>query len=254
MKPSEVVVLVGELTSGDVAGADVECCTGVLHGLTRLIAWAEATKITVAQRLNELAAESPAIFPEDVVAKATRVSLGQGMQSFKRAAAIEALPEFGPALADGDVSAAHIDLIANAVTKLNPAEREQFAERGEFLAGVAARSTPDEFARTVRTEMMRCQRGDGLEVLRRQKKATNLKSWVDKVTGMWCLRGEFDPETGARLHARLTRTIEKLFHDSTPDTAPADPLEKQNHLRALALVALIDGTGAGAGAGAKPGG
>jgi Domain of unknown function (DUF222) len=165
------------------------------------------------------------------------------MQPFKRGAAIDALPEFGQALADGDISAAHVDVIVNAVTKLEPAEQARFAERSEFLARIAARSTPDEFARTVRLEMLRCQHGDGLDTLRRQKKATHLKSWVDKITGMWCLHGEFDPETGARLHTRLTRTIETLFHDQTPDTTPTDPADKQNHLRALALVALIDGTG-----------
>lgn len=244
MKWSGIVSLVGSLTAVDVSVGDVECCTRVLHDLTRLVAWAEAGKVEVAQRLAVLAAMSPEIFPEHVVAKATRVSLGQAMQPFKRAEAIEAMPAFGEALADGALSAAHVDLVANAVTKLDTDERERFAERGEFLAGVATRSTPGEFARTVRTEMLRCQRGDDLDVLRRQKKAAYLKTWVDQTSGMWCLHGEFDPETGARLHTRLTRTVEKLFHDTTPDTAPPDPLDKQHHLRALALVALIDGAGA----------
>ena len=52
--------------------------------------------------------------------------------------------------------------------------------------------------------------------LRQQKQATYLKTWVDQTSGMWCIRGEFDPETGARLHNRLTATVEKLFHDATP--------------------------------------
>jgi len=64
---------------------------------------------------------------------------------------------------------------------------------------------------------------------------------------MWCIRGEFDPETGGRLHNRLVARVDKLFHDASPDTAPSDPLQKQHHLRALALIALIDGTGAKAG-------
>jgi hypothetical protein len=70
-----------------------------------------------------------------------------------------------------------------------------------------------------------------------------LKTWVDQVTGMWCVKGEFDPETGARLHQRITSTVEKLFHDAPPDTAPVDAMLKQDHLRALALVALVDGVG-----------
>jgi hypothetical protein len=34
-----------------------------------------------------------------------------------------------------------------------------------------------------------------------------------------------------------------LFHDTQPDTCPDDPLAKQHHLRALALVALTSGGG-----------
>ncbi len=243
MTSSEIVALVRELTSVEVAGGDVECCTRVLHDLSRLIAWAEARKITVASRLSELAVASPAIFSEHVVATATRVSLGQAMQPFTRGSAITVMPSLGEALADGAVSAAHVDVIAHAVTKLDRDELDRFAGRGQILTEIAQRSTPGEFAQTVRTEVLRGQRGNGLEVLRRQKKATYLKTWVDNVTGMWCLHGELDPETGTRLHTRITRTIEKLFHDTTPDTTPTDPIDKQHHLRALALVALIDGTG-----------
>jgi hypothetical protein len=158
------------------------------------------------------------------------------------------MPEFAAALADGAVSVGHVDVITHAVNKLDPADRDRFAARSEFLAGVAERSTVGEFARTVRLELLRTQHDDGLERLARQKRDTYLKTWVDPVTGMWCLRGEFDPETGATLANRLAKTIEKLFHDHTPDTAPTDPLDKQHHLRALALAALATGTGSGAAA------
>ena len=244
MKTSDVVSLVGELTSVDVATSDVECCTQVLRGLSRLIAWAEAGKLGVAQRLAALSVGSPEIFPEHIVATATNVSLGQALQPFKRATAVETLPQFGSALADGAVSVAHVDVVATAIGNLEAAEQQQFAARGDFLAAVAERSTPGEFARTVRTEMLRIQRGDGLETMRRQQRATYLKTWVDQASGMWCMHGEFDPETGARIHSRLTRTIEGLFSDTTPVTAPADPIAKQHHLRALALGALVDGKGA----------
>ena len=202
MKSSEVAELVRQLTSVDIATADVERCTKVLHGLSRVVAWAEARKIGVARQLAALAVESPEISPEHVVATATRVSLGQAMEPFKRATTIEALPEFGEALVDGLVSAAHVDVVASAFAKLDDDGQRRFATRGEFLADVARRTTPGEFARTVRAEVLRTQRGDGLERLRRQQQATYLKTWVDQASGMWCLHGEFDPETGARLHNR----------------------------------------------------
>lgn len=244
MKSPDAISLVTRLAAVDVRVGDVECCTEVLQLLSRLIAWAEAGKVSVAERLAELATATPAIFPEHVVATATNVSLGQALQPFKRAAAIETLPQFGPALSDGDVSIAHVDVIATAIGKLDSGEQQRLAARGDFLAAVAERTTPGEFARTVRTEILRIQRGDGLDTLARQQRATYLKTWVDHASGMWCLHGEFDPETGARIHSRLIRTIEKLFHDTAPDTAPNDPIAKQHHLRALALGALVEGNGA----------
>ncbi len=60
---------------------------------------------------------------------------------------------------------------------------------------------------------------------------------------MWCLRGEFDPETGLILDGRLRAMVDTLFHDTVPETCPTDPVLKQQHLRALALVALSDGRG-----------
>ncbi len=247
MNEREIVELVNQLAATDISRASVDSCTEVLQGLCRVVAWAEAHKITIAQRLAALAAESPAVSPEHVLANATRVSLGEALQPFKRGAAIDALPQFGDALADGAISVAHVDVLAGPVKKLGGDDRQRFLARGDFLTGVAQRSTPGEFARSVHAEVLRSQRGDGLERLRRQKQNTFLKTWTDQTSGMFCIRGEFDPETGATLHNRLTRTIEKLFHDSTPDTAPSDPIDKQHHPRALALVALTDGTGAAPG-------
>jgi hypothetical protein len=239
--------LLEQLAGVTIGCADTHSCKAVLQSVERLIAWAEAVKVTVAARLSELARLRPEISPEHTVADATRVSLGRANEPFRRAAAVEAMPAFGQALAGGDVSVAHVDVVATALGKLHGQDRERFEAREDFLLGVAGHATPGEFARTVRAEVIRCRREDGINRLMRQKQATRLSTWVDQTTGMYHLRGEFDPETGARLHNRLHATMEKLFHGATPDTSPRDPLEKQQHLRALSLVALVDGEGAAAG-------
>jgi hypothetical protein len=247
MSSAPAIDLITEIVATDLEAADTESCRAVLHGLTRLIAWAEATKLAVADRLNALHAASAGVDPGQVVADATRVSLTQALQPFQRAETTKAMPMFGKALAGGDVSTAHIDVLTTALGKLDKPGRDRFVSREGFLADVAVRATPTEFARTVRAEVVRSQRGDGIDRLQQQKRATLLKTWVDQGTGMWCVKGEFDPETGARLHQRIISTVEKLFHDATPDTAPIDAMAKQDHLRALALVALVDGVGATAG-------
>ncbi len=130
---------------------------------------------------------------------------------------------------------------ARALRPLTAEQRDRLAERGNVLALAASQLPRDDFARTVRAEIRRIDNDDGIDRLQRQRRNTSLRTWIDRDSGMWCLHGEFDPETGALLDGRLRRTIEALFHDQQPDTCPTDALLKQHHLRALALVALTSG-------------
>ncbi|MBI4935214.1 MAG: DUF222 domain-containing protein [Actinobacteria bacterium] len=61
---------------------------------------------------------------------------------------------------------------------------------------------------------------------------------------MWNLAGRFDAVRGTELEGRIRNMIETLFHDATPDDAPKDPWERQDHLAALALLAISEGNGA----------
>ncbi len=54
-------------------------------------------------------------------------------------------------------------------------------------------------------------------------------------------RKGFDTVTGLTLDAALRSAIEARFAESTPASCPSDPLEKQQHLRALAFAALVRG-------------
>jgi hypothetical protein len=53
----------------------------------------------------------------------------------------------------------------------------------------------------------------------------------------------WDPETMVRLENRLDAQVHTMFHDRLPDGCPSDLLEKQAYLRALALLALLNGEG-----------
>jgi hypothetical protein len=211
--------------------------------LNVLRSWVESRSIAVTGRLNALVAEEPGIFPEQIVADATRVPLAQALQPFKRADAVELLPAFGVALEAGAVNVDHLTVLTRSVAALDAQTRMRLAERNQYLTEVAARANSVEFARTLRDEIRRARHDDGIDRLQQQRRNTRLRTWVDHETGMWCLRGEFDPETGAILDTRLRNAVESLFHDATPDTCPTDLYEKQHHLRALALVTLTAGTG-----------
>ena len=77
-------------------------CRVLRRGATRSLSIDRVGRISTRLRSpngwRSLAAESPAIFPEHVVAESTRVSLGQALEPFKRASTIEAFPCFGDAL------------------------------------------------------------------------------------------------------------------------------------------------------------
>jgi hypothetical protein len=194
--------------------------------------------------LSELAVESPSMFPERLAADAARSTLNEASRNFERAATTAAIPQLGDVLALGDASAGHVDVVSRALRQLSPGQRDRLAERGDVLALAATQLPRDEFARTVRDEVRRIHTDDGIDRLQQQRRNTSLRTWTDRDTGMWCLRGEFDPETGALLAARLRTTVEALFHDTQPDTCPTDPLAKHNHLQALALDAITHGRGA----------
>jgi hypothetical protein len=245
MNSRQYAELVKQLEDANLAVSDTAQCSSLLARLNSLRSWIESCSLAVTQRLNQLTVETPGIFPEQIVADATRVTLTQAIQPFRRAEAVELLPDFGAALAAGGVNVDHVDVLAKSVSGLDNDTKQRLATRGEFLTEVASRTTSSEFGRTLRAEIRRAQRDDGIATLERQRRNTRLRSWVDRETGMWCPRGEFDPESGAILDNRLRSTLEAPFHDAPPDTCPADPLEKQHHLRALALLALTAGKRSG---------
>jgi hypothetical protein len=202
-------------------------------------AWLDAQHAGLVAQLQAVSS-----FPEAAIAEADRTSVGAATTSKDRAETLAATPKLADALGDGAITAGHVDAVTRTSTRLDPGQREELLERADALVDVAKVANVDEFRRRLELEAKRLQRGDGMDRLERQRRATRLSTWVD-AEGMWNLRGRFDPVTGVKLDARLQSALETLFAVATPDTAPADPVEKQHHLRALALASLVDGAAGG---------
>jgi hypothetical protein len=214
----------------------------VLADVRQVRCWLDSVEVAAARRLGELADLSPSMFPEQVAAEAGRITVPEAAKAFDRARTTAAMPEMGAALTDGQTSGGHVDVVTRAFRELTGPQRDQLSSRGDVI-GLAATVLPrDEFARTVRAEVRRIRTDDGVDKLQQQRRNTSLRTWTDRDTGMWCMRGEFDPETGALLAGRLRNAVETLFHAHQPETCPTDPLLKQQHLMALALDALTKGT------------
>jgi hypothetical protein len=143
----------------------------------------------------------------------------------------------------GDVSGEHIDAVSKAV-KVAPVEvrdglRAAVSDMVGDVAGLGL--TPDEFAIRLADETKRLEADDGVARLERQRGATRLRTWTDKHSGMFRISGHFDPFSGLAIHGRLQAAMAAMFAGGLPEMAPDDPGERQDFLRALALLALTAG-------------
>lgn len=227
--------------------SDVVACRAELVAIGVVRGVLDAREVEVVRRLDELAEAAPSIFPQDEVATASKTSLAHAERLRARAAACAAIPELGAALAAGAISGDRVDIVVRAAAGLSGSERARLALHRGRLALAASGQTATRFRRTVDQVVRALRDDDGLDRLERQRRQARLRWWLD-ADGMWCLAGRFDPATGARTEGRLRNKIEQLFANATPDTCPSDPLDKQQHLAALALVALLQGDGSGSGA------
>ena len=236
MKQAEVIRLVTAIHTFDSVDASINDARAVLAQIGRVAGWLESRRLAAAGRLAELST-----FPERHVAEATRTSDRDAAKTTRRAKTVASCDALGEALADGRISGEHVDAITRANTHMNDDARAQFADQIAGLVPVAERTTPAEFDKAVRAVVEQTNLINSEERLSRQKVASRVRTWTDKTTGMWHIRGEFDPETGLQLHSRIERMMATKFAERVPDGCPTDPVAKQDWLRAQALTSLILG-------------
>ena len=132
------------------------------------------------------------------------------------------LPSFEDALADGTVSAGHVDALANATRHLDAAARSELAALEAELLAAASRDTIAEFDKDCR-DLARLLAGDGgVGELDRQKANATVRRWIDTITGMWHLHAELDPETGAKLWTAIDTQLDPS------NNATATPRHRSN--------------------------
>ena len=165
MLTAEVQALVEVVGGVDAACRDRETLTAAVASAARLRAWLDGRDVQLAGQLAAVAS-----FPEQAIADASRGSLRDAARILERARTVETIPALGAALADGAVCGAHVDVVGQAMRRLEPHHRPALAGRAEWLVGVAARATPDELHRAVTAEARRIQIDDGMARLERQRR------------------------------------------------------------------------------------
>lgn len=209
-----------------------------LRDCARSAAFIESVRLRAIARLDQ----HVMVDTNQTIITSSHGSKRQAQTAQKRAAAAARMPALADALADGSIAADHVDAVAQALSRMEPTDREKLVSEAAWITATAARTTPEQLTKTLQRRARELSADDGIGLLERQRRNTYLRYWTDPESGMVCIRGEFDPETGARLVGRIRNAAESLFHDRVPDTCPLDE-RKNDHLRALALVHLTEGTG-----------
>jgi hypothetical protein len=156
-----------------------------------------------------------------------RVLKSEGNSRVKRATLLADLALFGEAAVKGEITSAHIMLLANVVT----AQRLPFALRDETVLLEQAKAFDATSFKTVLQHWASlCDDITDNPETDDEQQARRVLQLRQLLNGMWALNGTLDPETGAALEAALAnaqatpttednRTIGQLRHDALGDIA-----------------------------------
>ena len=145
--PDEVYAQVRD-TDPDTLDADG--LDAFLRSVAELRAWCEAKQVRATRRQRALAAEGRAAAPTDSLSKHGRQSSKDAAAAAERERVCTAMPGFEGALADGEVSAGHVDAIASATKNLTEQENAEFTDAADELLADAGRQGVDTFGRNCR--------------------------------------------------------------------------------------------------------
>ena len=150
------------------------------------------------------------------------------------------IPEVGDALANGATTGERVDTLAKATAGCRRPSWRRSPPRVRCWRPRPRTPTERQYRETIERVVGKARGDDGLDRLAKQRKAVRLRWWSGP-DGMWRFTGGLDAVRGTELEGRLRNAIEALFHGKVPDDAPTDPIERQEYLAALALVALVEG-------------
>ena len=219
----------------DAADLDAGGVESVLAAISRLRGGLDALEARLVRRAEQLSARGAGGGAAPALRNGQRVSRRQVDRTTDRAATLAAAPVFEAALARGAVGSEHVDALTRAAGSLPEERRGSLFDHAADLAEVAAALPADAFDRHCRQLVRRLDVDEGEARLARQKRRSLLRRWTDATSGMWCLRAELDPESGAIVSAALDGAVERLVH--------AEGLARDERTAAAGLVALACGTG-----------
>ena len=186
----------------------------LIRRIAALESWCAALKVRATRRQRALAAEGRACDPRHALSNSGGQSSRDAKAASERESVCTAMPGFEDALAEGQVSAGHVDAIAHATRGLSEEDRAEFTAEAEALLDDAASQTVDAFEKNCRdlAKSIRARNNARADIdeLERQRQQSKVSRWVDRETGMHKTLIETDPLTDRRIWSAVQRARKAL--------------------------------------------
>jgi hypothetical protein len=229
-----VAKIVEQFEQADVSTLDAGAVAAAVRDLDRLKGFVATVEHALARRANTLAAAGSGVPAGELLGHGGTCSKRRAEQISRRAETLGDLPEVSQQLGKGRIGTEHADALCNVASRLDEQDRDALLSLDAELAQAASASTPQQFRRFVDRIADQLAADRGLERAARQRMAMSLSKGINDESGMYWLRAEFDPETGARLFRAIdaeTAAIAKRTSDS-----PATDVNRPR----MAAQALVD--------------
>jgi hypothetical protein len=259
----EVLDALEVLLAADLSVAERDDLAELVHQSRKVRGFVDAYDVQIARRGRALAerdhprpvpapdAAPPRPRPDHDRDEASVIGflLSSGVQSGRdakatgaRAGACSELPGFEAALAAGEVSGAHLDVLARHLRGLTDAERVELRDRERELLNRARLEFAEGFDKTLRaivTEIRARHRPTSdTEELHQQREASKISSWVDRGTGMHKTLIELDPLRHQEWTLAVDAHLARLKND------PASARKSFQQLKVEAFLAAVQAPGA----------
>jgi hypothetical protein len=161
----------------------------------------------------------------------TKTSGREASRSARRARVIEALPGLGDALSAGEISPAHVDVVAGIVP-------EKLWAKATSLVAAARSSSPEQLEQAAH-QLVIDSDGDGGAKRAARLAAQRQVRFFSRDSGMRAMLGEWPPEETAPIERAVDLVADQLWRAQHPDRKPTVADERTLKFRRAEAVSEI---------------
>lgn len=202
----------------------------IMRDLNRLSGWIDARKVRCARRLKQLETQGRSESASTALMDESRHSGKEAKAIEERERVCSQFPAIEEALAAGEVSSDHLDVLARLTKNLSDQDRSDLMARADEVVA-AAGNWVSEFERQASNligDIRAANRPDSdVEQQEQLRAASHVKRWKDKASGLHMTLLGLDPLRDATLHNVIDAHLARLRQESGNDAIPFAALQAQ---------------------------